>query len=111
MDVIQQRFTAGLDGVVETRRSDRSILAAILCGSLSHDVVWEKSDIDLLLVTIDDRKVAASDVSLYSDGVNVHTNLIPRSEFRKCVEGSTHQSFTHSLLAKGKLLYTHDQTI
>ena len=36
---------------------DRSILAAILCGSLSHDIVWEKSDIDLTLVTIDDKKV------------------------------------------------------
>jgi len=111
MNPTQQRFSAALDALIETVRTDRSILAAILCGSLSHDVVWEKSDIDLLLVTIDDRKVPASDVSLYSDGVNVHTNLIPRAEFRKCVEASTHQSFTHSFLAKSKLLYTHDQTI
>ena len=27
------------------------------CGSLSHDRVWAKSDIDLLLVTIDDKKI------------------------------------------------------
>ena len=57
MDVIQQRFTTALDALVDQIRKDRSILAAILCGSLSHDVVWEKSDIDLMLVTIDDKKV------------------------------------------------------
>ena len=27
------------------------------------------------------------------------------------VEGSLHNSFMHSLLAKGRLLYTHDETI
>jgi hypothetical protein len=36
---------------------------------------------------------------------------MPRAEFRKTVEGSIHNSFMHSFLAKGRLLYTHDQTI
>src|SRR5207302_3767713 len=35
----------------------------------------------------------------------------PRAEFRKTVEGSVRNSFMHSLLAKGRLLYTHDETI
>ena len=54
---VQQKFTAALDALVEQVKRDRSILAAILCGSLSHDTVWAKSDIDLVLVTIDDKKV------------------------------------------------------
>jgi hypothetical protein len=111
MDVVQQRFTTALDALVEQVKKDRSVLAAILCGSLSHDVVWEKSDIDLMLVTIDDKKVASSDLPLYADGLNVHTNLIPRAEFRRIVEGSFDNSFIRALLAKGRLLYTHDETI
>ena len=87
------------------------MLAAILCGSLAHDKVWAKSDIDLVLVTIDDRKVDSTDLALYADGVNVHAFLIPRARFRQAVEGSLRNSFMHSLLAKGRLLYTHDQTI
>lgn len=51
---IQQQFT---DALVAQVKQDRSILAALLCGSLSHDTVWSKSDIDLVLVTVDDRKV------------------------------------------------------
>jgi uncharacterized protein len=108
---VQQTFTRALDTLVEQIKTDRSILAAVLCGSLSHDIVWAKSDIDLVLVTIDDRKVDATELALYANGVNVHACLMPRTEFRKVVEGSIHNSFMHSLLAKGRLLYTHDPTI
>ncbi|HZF38310.1 MAG TPA: hypothetical protein VE715_05785 [Blastocatellia bacterium] len=108
---IRQKFTEALAALVEQVKEDRSILAAILCGSLSYDTVWSKSDIDLVLVTIDDKKAPRAGLSLYADGVNVHAFLMPRAEFRKAVEGSIHNSFMHSFLAKGKLLYTHDQTI
>jgi hypothetical protein len=108
---IQQKFTESLDALIERLKDDRSILAAILCGSLSYDSVWAKSDIDLVLVTIDDKKAPQAGVSLYADGVNIHALLIPRAEFRRTVEGSIHNSFMHSFLAKGRLLYTHDQTI
>jgi predicted nucleotidyltransferase len=108
---IRQKFTEALDALVEQVRGDRSILAAVLCGSLSHDTVWARSDIDLVLVTVDDRKLDRADLALDAGGVNVHAYLMPRAEFRKAAEGSVRNSFTHSLLAKGRLLYTHDQTI
>ncbi len=108
---VHQKFTAALDALIEQIKHDRSILAAILCGSLSHDTVWAKSDIDLVLVTVDDKKTPKSDLALYADGVNVHALLMPRADFRKLVEGSIRNSFAHSFLAKGRLLYTHDETI
>jgi len=112
-DSIREKFEAALERLVEQLKRDRSILAAILCGSLSHDRVWEKSDIDLILVTIDDKsfKNESSAISLYADDLNVHAFLIPRAQFRQTVEGSVHNSFMHSLLAKGKLLYTHDDSL
>ncbi len=107
----KRKFQAALDVLVDQIKRDRSILAAILCGSLSHDTVWSKSDIDLLLVTIDDRKAPQSSLSLYADGVNVHAILMPRAEFRKSIEGAIRNSFYHSFIAKGRLLYAHDDTI
>jgi predicted nucleotidyltransferase len=110
---VQQKFSAALQQLVEQVKLDRSILAAILCGSLSHDRVWAKSDIDLVLITIDDKsfKEDSSGISLYADDVNVHAFMMTRTQFRKTVEGSVHNSFMHSLLAKGRLLYTHDESI
>jgi hypothetical protein len=104
-------FTAALNSLVDDIRKDRSILAVILCGSLSHDTVWARSDIDLVLVTIDDKKIGEGNVALYADGVNVHAILLPRLQFRQVVEGSAANSFVHAFLAKGRLLYTHDPSI
>jgi len=110
-DQVHRKFTAALDALIEQVKADRSVLAAILCGSLSHDTVWAQSDIDLALVTVDDRKVEGGAAALYADGVNVHAFVMSRARFRATVEGSLHNSFMHSLLAKGRLLYTHDDTI
>jgi hypothetical protein len=107
----QQKFNDALDGLVAQVKKDRSILAAVLCGSLSYDTVWAKSDIDLVLVTVDDRLVESADLALYADEVNIHAILMPRAAFRQAVEGSTRNSFFHSFLTKGRLLYTHDPTI
>jgi hypothetical protein len=106
-----QRFTDALDALVAQVKGDRSVLAALLCGSLSHDTVWAKSDIDLVLVTVDDKKADRSDLALDAGGVNVHACLLARAEFRKMVEGSIRNSAMHSFLTKGRLLYTHDQTL
>lgn len=108
---VPEAFAAALDGLIAQAKKDTSVLAAILCGSLAHDTVWARSDIDLVFVTIDDRKVPQEGIPLYADGVNVHAMLIPRAEFRRIVEGSLHGSFINSFLAKGRLLYTHDPTI
>jgi len=108
---IQREFMEALDSLVEQLKKDRSVLAVILCGSLSYDKVWAKSDIDLVLVTVDDKKVDRAGLSLYADGVNVHAFLLPRAEFRKTIEGAIRNSFFHSLMARGRLLYSHDETI
>jgi uncharacterized protein len=108
---VQTKFANALDELVGQLKLDRSILAAILCGSLSHDTVWAKSDIDLALITIDDKKADRCSLSLNAGGVNVHAFLMPRTDFRKTVEGAVRNSFMHSLLAKGRLLFTHDETL
>ena len=105
------RFSRALDTLVTRIKDDRSVLAAVLCGSLSHDTVWDKSDIDLVLVTMDDKKLSEEGLALYADGINVHALLVSRTDFRKLAEGSLRSSFIHSFLTKGRLLYTHEAGI
>jgi hypothetical protein len=111
LDTVRHTFTAALDRLVADIKEDRAILAAVLCGSLSHDTVWAKSDIDVVLVTIDDKKIESTSIALNADGVNVHAFMMPRARFRAVVEGSADNSFFHSFLAKGKLLYSHDPSV
>ena len=109
--VARARFEAALDAVVAQVSEDRHILAAILCGSLSHDEVWEGSDIDLVLVCTDDKKTAAHGLALVEDDVNVHTSVLPRAQFRRRLEAAVRNTFDHSLFAKGRLLFSRDPSI
>ena len=96
---------------MEEVQEDRHILAAILCGSLSHDEVWDKSDIDLVLVCTDDQKTRGHSVALVMDDINIHTSVEPRGEFRRRLEASTRNMFGHSMFAKGRLLFSRDPSI
>jgi hypothetical protein len=111
LDKAKKRFEAALDAIVSQVREDRHILAGILCGSLSHDVVWDKSDIDLILICSDDKKTKAHNLALVSGDINIHVNIIPRGDFKQSIEGSSRNSFLHSLIAKSRLLFTTDPTI
>ena len=110
-DSARARFEGALDSLIAEVRTDRTILAAILCGSLSHDEVWDKSDIDLFLICTDDKKTRSHGVALVADDVNIHTTVQPRAEFRRLLEASVRNTFGHSMFAKGKLIFSRDPSI
>lgn len=107
---VQQRFRNALADLEEQLKRDHTVIAAILCGSLSYDEVWDKSDIDLLVVCTEDLKTGKS-LSLFADGINVHAILKPRSAFKAGVQGVLGSSFLHSLLSKSTLLFSHDESL
>lgn len=102
-------FTAALDSFIAKVKQDRYIIAAILFGSLSHDTVWRKSDIDIMLVGREEKP--GTYFSLVENGINIHAVLIPRSKFKQTIERSLHGSFMHSSFALSTLLFTTDDTI
>lgn len=112
MSDVQTIYAEALDTLIAKVRDDNCIVAAVLLGSLAYDTVWERSDIDLLLVTEETRpsKEGAqhSCVSLVERGVTIHASLITRSQFRKLLEGAAHGSFAHSMLGKGRMLFSRD---
>lgn len=107
----KQRFEEALESLVDRVKEDDHVLAAILCGSLSYDVVWDKSDIDLVLVCTDDKKTGTHFVSLVEDDINIHVTVQPRLEFRRSLEASVRNTFEHSMYARGRLIYSKDPSI
>jgi hypothetical protein len=107
---VKARYQAALDSFVAKVRQDGYIIAAILGGSLSYDQVWEKSDIDILLVGRSE-KAPERFYSLVEDGINIHTWLLSRSRFREQIERVLQSSFFHSYFSKSTLLFATDETI
>ena len=112
-DDSRHAFAAALDALVEEIKQDRSVLAASCAAACRTTRVWAKSDIDLVLVTIDDKQGGARrlDVALRGRRERARVPDAARASSARLVEGAMHNSFMHSLLAKGRLLYTHDETI
>lgn len=114
---VQARYTAALESFLEKARQDPYILAVILAGSLSHDVVWERSDIDLFLVTQEQESSrygkgqALRDLCLVEHGVTIHAYPMPRSRFTKVMQGALQGSFLHSTMNKGRVVFTRDETL
>lgn len=106
----RQRYQNALEALIEKLKRDKYVLAAIVSGSLSYDQVWEKSDIDLMLIGQDER-IPMRSYCVVEDNINVHVVMFSRSRFREIMEGSLQSSFFHSLFSKSTLLFSRDDTI
>lgn len=110
MSEVRARYERAVECLVDKLREDRLVLAVILCGSLAHDEVWEKSDVDLTFVVSDELKEQRAYV-LVEDDINVHAWLTSRSRFKALVNGSIQGSFLNSMLGKGKVLFSRDESL
>ena len=104
-------FNEALESFVAKVKQDRYIIAAILYGSLAHDTVWRKSDIDIMLVGRDGANKEVKDFYLVESGVNIHAFMYPRSKFKQMIEGKLKSDFMSSAFALSTLLFTTDDTL
>ena len=107
---VEKRYRDALDSLVTKVEKDRNIIAAILCGSMSYDQVWDKSDIDLLLVQRE-GKGDPRGYTLAENDVNIHAEVIPRSQLRRWQEAALQGSFDHSFFSRSTLLFCSDESI
>ena len=115
MDEIQQaalkeRFQGAIDSFVEKVKDDPNVIAVLVSGSFAYDVIWEKSDIDMLVI-VRDQKLTSTYVSLIEDGLTINASLIPRSAFKRDMEGSIGGSFFQSFISNGKIVYSTDDSL
>ena len=106
----KEHYQLAVELVVSQAQKDPNIIAAILYGSLSHDQVWEKSDLDLWLITVDNPK-NTNFYSLVSNDIFMHVDLIPRGQFKRSLESGLVNSWSEMVFVRSTLLFSKDRTI
>ena len=106
---IQKRYQQSLSLLVEKLERDRTVIAAILFGSLSYDEVWKNSDIDLWIIMEDGQKQGG--VTLCENDVNIHAQCIPRSIFKRRIDGDLTGGWLDFTFSKSTLLFTKDDSV
>jgi uncharacterized protein len=107
---IQDRYQQALDAITAKLLEDKRVVAAFIAGSLSYDVVWEKSDIDLVIVT-DDEKRSNACFALTEYGICISANVLSRQAFKSDLERGLQTGHRHSFLAKSRPLICRDAAI
>ena len=108
-DKIRKHYQGALSSLVGKLEKDRTVLAAILFGSLSYDEVWVNSDIDLWIIM--QEGVKEGHVTLCEDDVNIHAQRIPRSVFKHRIEGDLGGGWLDFTFSKSTLLFTKDDSV
>jgi uncharacterized protein len=113
------QFERALALFLERVRADANLLAAVLVGSITEETVWRRDSISLWLIEKDGvtKRLRADGEdprlfrTLVEEGVNLHVELIPRSRFKRMVEGSARTAFRYSFFARRKLVYSNDPSL
>src|SRR5580692_8150776 len=113
------RFKAALDQFVERIADDRYVLAVVLVGSLSTETIWARESLGLWIIEADgvSRRLPSDGEDerifriLVENGINIHAEVIPRSRFKKMVEGASRTAFSCNFFAHRRIVCSKDPSI
>lgn len=113
------RFEAALQQLIERIAEDRYVLAVVLVGSLSEETVWRRESLGLWIIEADGvtRRLPSDGTDerifriLVENDINIHAEVIPRSRFKKMVEGASRTAFSCNFFAHRQIVYSKDASI
>src|SRR5215468_6215755 len=113
------RFQAALNQLIERIAEDRYVLAIVLVGSLSPETIWHRDSLALWIIETDgvSRRLTSDGNNerifrtLVENGINIHAEVIPRSRFKKMVEGASRTAFSCNFFAQRRIVYSKGPSI
>lgn len=101
---------SAVEALSEKFQEDSNILAFVLQGSLAYDKVWHKSDVDSFII-VKDMKLNKGAYCVVENGIVINVDIMTRDSFRKGIEKSLDGGMWQSLIVKGKLMFTKDESL
>ena len=113
------RFKGALAQFVERIMEDRYVLAVVQVGSLRLETIWQCESLSLWIIEADGvtRRIPSDGTNerifrvLVENGINIHAEVIPRSRFKKMVEGASRTAFSHNFFAERRIVASKDKSI
>lgn len=109
-DEMNEKFENALKTFVQKVSPDPNILGVIVNGSLSNDVVWEKSDMDVIVI-VREIKLSTYSFCIDEDGIVINVDLMKMFDFKRMLEKMWGGEFLHSFFSKSRIAYTTDESL
>jgi hypothetical protein len=113
------RFEAALAQFIERIAEDRYVLAVVQVGSLLAETIWARESLWLWIIEADgvSRRLPSDGNderifrTLVENGINIHAEVIPRTRFKRMVEGASRTAFSCNFFAQRRVVYSADPSI
>ena len=106
---LRDQFNIAKDSFIEKIKKNRKCLAAYLYGSLSHDLIFEWSDLQMFLVFEDGYKWTAP--VLIENGIDINPRVWTKSKFLEWIASTDLEDWDFRGLSKSTLLFVKDPII
>ncbi|PRX29285.1 hypothetical protein BX659_11029 [Orenia metallireducens] len=107
---LREQFKKALDSTIEKFQDEKKCLAGFLIGSMSHDLIWEWSDLEILLI-FDESYQGSSSYHLLEHNVHVALNIRTINEFKEYLASTNVADYWFCALSKSTLLFCKDITL
>ena len=109
--IIKSKYESALQEFVNKAKKDSNIIALFSYGSIVTDELWEKSDIDIWLVSKENKKKVYNQYSLVEDDIDLQVELYSRNYFIELVDSPSNQNFFRSAMKHSILHFSTDDSI
>ncbi len=113
---LRKSFNNAMERFVEKIKNSRRCLAAFLIGSVSHDLIWEWSDLQILVIFDDSFKGMHHSQSqtryhIIEEGVPILVDVRRKSEFISYLGSANVADYYFCAISKSTALFINDPTI
>ncbi|MGC9779622.1 MAG: hypothetical protein HZR80_10310 [Candidatus Heimdallarchaeota archaeon] len=104
---VREKFDTTLELFVERAKQDTQVLGIILFGSLAHNRVYERSNINIMVVT---KEGSSGYKRIVENGIPFDIGIYNINAFRRNIFGRRRVAY-HQSLSRSRLLFSRDNSI
>lgn len=104
------QYQKAFNSIVERLKSNQSVLAVMVFGSMVTGDLWDESDIDLFVI-LDKKNSEIENIYTEEKGIPVHIKLMGKSKFLQLHEEDLRGGFIHRIFASSRLVFSKDAEV
>ena len=104
------QYQKAFNSIIDRLKTNESVLAVMVFGSMVTGDLWDESDIDLFVI-VDKKMADIRNIYTEEKDVPVHIKLMSKNRFMMLYEEDLRGGFMHRIFASSRLVFSKDMEI
>jgi predicted nucleotidyltransferase len=104
------QYQKAFNSIIEKLKSNDSVLAVMVFGSMVTGDLWDESDIDMFVI-LDKKSSEIENIYTEEKSIPVHIKIMSKSKFLQLHEEDLRGGFLHRIFASSRLVFSKDREV